>query len=337
MHARAAALLAHELLDRLEEVDVQAREVIHASELRIGGLGSVAIIADERADDGAVLLLDMGTVVLLVGAAAGEGDALALAPGIQVVVDELGAVVAVQAAQGHRQTLADVVDGGADSFLALAPDDLEVDPRGRDIDGAERVEVEALGRGAAVGDQVQFEEAGLGVGPLGKGADGDLVLEPGAGAGRREAPVREGAPKGRQEAGEGGGADLAKVLVDIGGDHHVATPSQPIEQLGEEGVPPVGADVARGLGEQLGRGGHGGAVPARAARAGATRGRARRAPQQADGRLAMQPGDRHHLVQQLVLLRPRGALVALPLHGGVLPQTGSGHRHLLGGAGNRDF
>ena len=75
------------------------------------------------------------------------------------------------------------------------------------------------------------------------------MLEPGAGAGRREAPVRQGAPKGRQEAGEGGGADLAKVLVDIGGDPHVATSGQAIEQLGEEGVPPVGADVAGGLGE----------------------------------------------------------------------------------------
>ena len=61
-------------------------------------MGGVAIIADERADEGAVLLLDMGTVVLLVGAAAGEGHALPLAPGIQVVVDELRAVVTVQAA-----------------------------------------------------------------------------------------------------------------------------------------------------------------------------------------------------------------------------------------------
>ena len=81
-----------------------------------------------------------------------------------------------------------------------------------------------------MGDQVQFEEAGLGVGPLGEGVDGDLVLEPGAGAGRREAPVRQGAPKGRQEAGEGGGADLAQVLVDLRGDPHVATPGQPICQ-----------------------------------------------------------------------------------------------------------
>jgi hypothetical protein len=188
-----------------------------------------------------------------------------------------------------------------------------------------------------VGDQVQLEEAGLGVGPLGEGADGDLVLEPGAGASRREAPVRQGASKRHQEAGEGGGADLAEVLVDIRGDHHVATPGQPIEQFGEEGVPAVGADVAGGLGEQLGRGGHGRAVEAWASRAGAPHGRARRPAQQADGRLAVKPRDGHHLVQQPVLLRPRRAQVALPLHGRVLPQTGSGHGHLLAGVGNRDF
>jgi hypothetical protein len=64
----------------------------------MGSLGSVASITDERADDGAALLLDMGAVVLLIGAAAGEGHALALTPSIQAVVDELEAVLAVQAA-----------------------------------------------------------------------------------------------------------------------------------------------------------------------------------------------------------------------------------------------
>jgi hypothetical protein len=67
-------VLAHELLPRLEEVDVQAGEPIDAPELGIGGLGGEAIIADELAPDGPVLLLDVGAVVLLPGAAAGEGD-----------------------------------------------------------------------------------------------------------------------------------------------------------------------------------------------------------------------------------------------------------------------
>ena len=42
----------------LEEVAIDARE------LGIGGLGGEAIIADELADDGAVLLFNMGAVVL---------------------------------------------------------------------------------------------------------------------------------------------------------------------------------------------------------------------------------------------------------------------------------
>jgi hypothetical protein len=49
--------------------------------------------------------------------------------------------------------------------------------------------------------------------------------------------------------------------------------TQAIEQLGEQRVPAVGADVAGGLGEELRAGGHGGAVDTGAARAGAAAGR----------------------------------------------------------------
>ena len=99
VHAGAPPSLRHELLHGLEEVDVQAREVVHATELRIGGLGGEAIIADELAHDGAVLLLDVGAVVLLPGAAAGEGDAVTATPIEETVVYELRAVVAVEADQ----------------------------------------------------------------------------------------------------------------------------------------------------------------------------------------------------------------------------------------------
>jgi hypothetical protein len=56
---------------------VQPGEVVNAGKLRIGRFGGEAIIADELADDGSVLLLDVGTVVLLLGAAARKSDALA--------------------------------------------------------------------------------------------------------------------------------------------------------------------------------------------------------------------------------------------------------------------
>ena len=62
MHPGPVTSFAHELLDGLEEVHVQAGELIDAGQLSIGGFGGEAIIADELADDGAVLLLDMGTV-----------------------------------------------------------------------------------------------------------------------------------------------------------------------------------------------------------------------------------------------------------------------------------
>ena len=55
--ARAVPTLAHELLDGLEEIHVQAGQFVDARELRIGGLRGKAIIPDELADDGAVLLL----------------------------------------------------------------------------------------------------------------------------------------------------------------------------------------------------------------------------------------------------------------------------------------
>lgn len=93
--AGAGAVLGHELLHGLEEVDVQAREPIDAGELGIGRLGGEAIIADEVPHDRAVLLLDVGAVVLLPGATAGEGDPARVAVVVQALVDELAAVVTV--------------------------------------------------------------------------------------------------------------------------------------------------------------------------------------------------------------------------------------------------
>jgi hypothetical protein len=53
---------------------------------------------------------------------------------------------------------------------------------------------------------------------------------------RRGSVARNGA----RRAGQRGRADLTEGLVDGGGDPQVAAPGQPIEQLGEEGVPAAG-------------------------------------------------------------------------------------------------
>src|SRR4029453_5679317 len=138
--ARALASLRHELLDRLEEVDVQAGQAVDALQLRIGGSGREAIIADELADARAVLLFDMGTVVLFPRAAAREGDVLEATIGQERPVDELGAIVAVEPDERDGQARPDAVDGAADPLLPLAPDGFQFDPGRRDIDGAEGAE-----------------------------------------------------------------------------------------------------------------------------------------------------------------------------------------------------
>ena len=110
------------------------------------------------------------------------------------------------------------MDGPADALLALAPDGLQLDPARGDIDGAEGAEVEALGAAAAVGDQIDLEEPGPGIVPLGEGANGDLVLEPRPGPrDGRPAPrvLRAGR---RQQPGEGGATGLPHELVDRRGE-----------------------------------------------------------------------------------------------------------------------
>ena len=58
-----------------------------------GGRGVVAVVANEFAHVGPVLLLDVGAVVAVAGAGPGEGDLVGHAVVEQVVIDELGPVV----------------------------------------------------------------------------------------------------------------------------------------------------------------------------------------------------------------------------------------------------
>src|SRR5713101_5188396 len=288
VHVGAVPLFAHELLYGLEEVDVEAGEAIDAGELGIGGVGGEAIIADELADDGAVLLFDMGAIVLLPGPTAGEGDAALAAVVVQALVDELAAVIAVEPEQRHGQALAHAMQAPAHPLVPLAPDRLELDPGGGDVHGAERTEIKALRTAAAVGDEIDLEEPGAGVVPLREGADGDLVAEPGPDP-RGGGPARgSGGACGGEQPAERGRTHVADELVDLRRQPQLAIAGEPVEELGHEGLEAMRANVSGGLPQDLHRRGHGGAVEARAAGARAGRGRPRRPPEQADRRLAVQ-------------------------------------------------
>ena len=115
---------------------------------------------------------------------------------------------------------------------------------------------------------------------------------------------------------------------------------QPVEQLRHEGLQAVGADVAGGLPQDRRGAADLGAIAAGAAAArGAGPAEARRAPQQADDRFAMQLRDRHDLIEQRVLVRPAGELsIALALADRIFAKAEGRHGLLLGLAfGNRDF
>ena len=93
-----------------------------------------------------------------------------------MAVDELGAVVRVESQQLERQRLGHLVDASADSILALTPHRLALDPaRGYSlprtrygVHSGERGEVEPFGALAAVGHQVDLDESGPVLVPLGE-------------------------------------------------------------------------------------------------------------------------------------------------------------------------
>jgi hypothetical protein len=71
----------------------------------------IAVVAGKVADDGVVLLFDVAVVVLAVGTTAGEGDVFILAVLPEVFVDELAAVIVVNAQKGKREMGAARLDG----------------------------------------------------------------------------------------------------------------------------------------------------------------------------------------------------------------------------------
>src|SRR5437763_10187058 len=157
------------------------------------------------------------------------------------------------------------MDGTANAVLALAPDGFELHPRRGDVDGAERAEVEAFGAAPTVSHQIHFAEPGARVVPLGEGADRDLVPEPAARVRDGRPPVAVPGAGGRPQPREGRAAGLLQSLLEVGRHGELAASTEALEQLGHEGVEPMGADPAARLPEDLGRGGDLWTVLARAA------------------------------------------------------------------------
>jgi hypothetical protein len=84
--------LVDELHAGLEEVGVESEGPVEGVQRLGGGGGLVPVVAHQATDDGTVLLLDVGLIVLAAGARACERNVLFDAVPVEGVVDE-GAVV----------------------------------------------------------------------------------------------------------------------------------------------------------------------------------------------------------------------------------------------------
>ena len=96
------------------------------------------------------------------------------------MVEELGAVVGIEAKQWEGQGSFDIFDLFQDVTFSLTPDGTLFGPSGGDIDA-----VQGIGEGAreglpAMGDGIGFEESGVRLVPL-VGLDGDMLSEEGPG------------------------------------------------------------------------------------------------------------------------------------------------------------
>src|SRR3984893_15528458 len=132
----------------------------------------------------------------------------------------------------------------AHPLVPLAPDRLKLDPGGGDVDGAEGAEVEALGTGPAMSDEIDFEKSGPRVVPLREGADGDRVAEPGPDP-RGGGPARgSGGPRGGEEPAERGRTHVADELVELGGERQLASAGGPAEEPGDEGMEAMRGEAA---------------------------------------------------------------------------------------------
>jgi hypothetical protein len=117
----------------------------------------------------------------MVGSASGELDGLFSLSKMseEVVIEELGSVVTIEAKQGERQGCFNIFDLLQDVTFSFSPDGSLFGPAGGDIDAVDGIGEHAAEGLSAMGDGIGFEEAGVGLVPL-VGLDGDVFSEKGS-------------------------------------------------------------------------------------------------------------------------------------------------------------
>jgi len=243
-----------QLHDGLEEVGVEPEDVIEGRQH--GELfGSViAIVPDGLADDGVVLLLDVAVVVFVIGPAAGKGDLLLETVPVELIIDELTAVVRVQAEQPEGEVALDLLESVEDIGLGLIFQGFHLHPCRGDIGEGEGLGVLAKACSPVVGNEVRFAEAWTCVVPVGEGPDGDMVFEQRPGTRARSTLQTRLRPGRGQEPVNGGRTDGEQQLAEAAlGEGECSLAFQQGEHLTDEGDEPF-ATQAVGEGPELPQG-----------------------------------------------------------------------------------
>jgi hypothetical protein len=104
----------------------------------------------------------MGVVIFVIGPASGELDGLFSfgKVSLEVIVEELAAIVTIEAKDGEREGFFDVFDLFEHSRFTLPPDGTLFGPSGGDIYEVDGIGVHSESGIAAMSDGIGFEEAG---------------------------------------------------------------------------------------------------------------------------------------------------------------------------------
>src|SRR5580698_6677234 len=189
--ARSRSDLLFEFEGWLEEVHKQARGAVQARK-RLDCAGPFeSVISDKSTDHCRVLLLDPSLVVFMVRPRSRELDALRGAVSQEGLIEELTAVVDVNAGEAERQAAAQGVDRFNNEATFPNQQGQTLGPTGCDVGQGQRMHEAAGGDIPTVGDQVDLHEARHGLVPVGECPDRHALAE------RSRNPANSAAPADR--------------------------------------------------------------------------------------------------------------------------------------------
>lgn len=163
---------AEEVMEQPPLPSIEAVEQINDARIR------EPLIAEPLPDMSPVLLLHMGVIVFVVGPASGELNRVPSAGEMsqEVVIEKLRAVITIEAQQGKRKGLFNMVDLLKDPCLPFAPYGSLLAPPGSDIHAVNGIGEHTSWGGTAVGYGIGLEESGADLIPL-SGLNGDVLSE----------------------------------------------------------------------------------------------------------------------------------------------------------------